>query len=98
MRSFGTEGRKPGAEIPPSDEIYTFINFRGSDIKDLSIIQMTPAPEPKFQDSAIISSSTTLSPSTSLAPAPGPKDTKPSPKKQAWGGGKKILFYDYIVY
>lgn len=48
VSSFGTEGRKgnPADEIPPSDSVYEYIVFRGTDVKDLRI-EEGPAKENK---------------------------------------------------
>jgi protein LSM14 len=52
VRMFGTEGRKTsGAQIQGTDQIYQFIVFRGSDIKDLTVYEQPPALP---QDPAIV--------------------------------------------
>ncbi len=47
--SYGTEGRKgkPEEEIPPAEQIYEYIVFRGSDVKDLRIEEGPGAKENK---------------------------------------------------
>lgn len=61
VKSHGTEGRKsdPGDEVLGSSQIYEFIVFRGSDVKDLRV-EETPAapkenvPPPMPNDPAIV--------------------------------------------
>ena len=60
VSSFGTEGRRKdhNEEIPPSDNVYEYIVFRGSDVKDLRIEQAPTeikAPPPQMpNDPAIL--------------------------------------------
>lgn len=50
VQSHGSEGRKndPEEEVPASSQIYEFIVFRGSDVKDLRI-EEAPAPPKENQ-------------------------------------------------
>ncbi|CEP07481.1 hypothetical protein [Parasitella parasitica] len=64
VRSFGTEGRrgKPEEEILASDNVFDYVVFRGSDIKDLQVFEAPPKPTPPPQstmpqDPAIMSMS-----------------------------------------
>lgn len=55
--SHGTEGRRndPSQEIAGSDNVYEYIVFRGSDVKDLRIEeQPKPQPPPQLDDPAIL--------------------------------------------
>lgn len=57
VKSFGTEGRDPENEIPPSDNVYEYIVFRGSDVKDLRIEkepEKKPIQQPQVPDDPAI--------------------------------------------
>ena len=48
VTSYGTEGRRgdPSQEQPGSDQIYEYIVFRGSDVKELSMVEAPKENQP----------------------------------------------------
>lgn len=58
--SYGTEGRRgDGTDVPPSTNIYEYIVFRGSDVKDISVAEeekkdSSPPEPPRVPDDPAI--------------------------------------------
>ncbi|XP_008108363.1 protein LSM14 homolog B isoform X3 [Anolis carolinensis] len=57
VRSFGTEDRPTDRPAPPREEVYEYIIFRGSDIKDITVCEPPKAQHNLPQDPAIVQSS-----------------------------------------
>ncbi|KAI8642683.1 Scd6-like Sm domain-containing protein [Parasitella parasitica] len=96
VRSFGTEGRrgKPDEEILASDNVFDYVVFRGSDIKDLQVFEAPPKPTPPPpqptipQDPAIMSMSgyppmnPYMNNNMYMQPPPPPQQAPPQPPQQ----------------
>ncbi|XP_076131926.1 protein LSM14 homolog B [Alosa pseudoharengus] len=70
VRSFGTEGRPTDRPAPPRDEIYEYIIFRGSDIKDITVCEPPKLHHSLPQDPAIVQSSIGSASGAYSSPAP----------------------------
>ncbi|MCJ1294083.1 hypothetical protein MMC34_005640 [Xylographa carneopallida] len=68
--SFGTEGRRSDDEVPASDNVYEYIVFRGSDVKDLRIEEgpkESKPPKPPVPDDPAILGSARRPPSAAVS-------------------------------
>ncbi|KAJ5032859.1 uncharacterized protein L3040_009450 [Drepanopeziza brunnea f. sp. 'multigermtubi'] len=91
VSSFGTENRKenPDDYIPPSDSVYEYIVFRGSDVKDLRIEQ-TPAvkenkPPQVPNDPAILGSGSRPTRQSQSKPLQTQRQASQGPPQQSQG-------------
>ncbi|XP_070600603.1 protein LSM14 homolog B isoform X3 [Erythrolamprus reginae] len=68
VRSFGTEDRPTDRPAPPREEVYEYIIFRGSDIKDITVCEPPKAQHNLPQDPAIVQSSLSSGSASSFQP------------------------------
>lgn len=54
VKCFGTEGRPTDRPTPPKDDIYEYITFRGSDIKDITLCEAPRSHHGLPADPAIV--------------------------------------------
>uniref|UniRef100_A0A3Q2X0A1 Sm domain-containing protein n=3 Tax=Haplochromini TaxID=319058 RepID=A0A3Q2X0A1_HAPBU len=54
VKSYGTEDRHTVRPVPPKDEVYEFIIFRGSDIKDITVSEPPKPHHGLPRDPAIV--------------------------------------------
>ncbi|XP_029006660.1 protein LSM14 homolog B-like isoform X3 [Betta splendens] len=57
VKSYGTEDRHTDRPVPPKDEMYEYIIFRGSDIKDITVSEAPKIHHGLPRDPAIVQSS-----------------------------------------
>uniref|UniRef100_A0A3Q3J0U4 LSM family member 14B n=1 Tax=Monopterus albus TaxID=43700 RepID=A0A3Q3J0U4_MONAL len=57
VKSYGTEDRHTDRPVPPKDEVYEYIIFRGSDIKDITVSEAPASRHGLPRDPAIVQSS-----------------------------------------
>ncbi|XP_073539115.1 protein LSM14 homolog B isoform X2 [Phyllobates terribilis] len=69
VRSFGTEDRPTDRPVPPREEVYEYIIFRGSDIKDITVCEPPKAQHALPQDPAIVQSSLGSASTSSYQPS-----------------------------
>ncbi|KAI6716756.1 hypothetical protein JHW43_000708 [Diplocarpon mali] len=91
VSSFGTETRKenPDDYIPPSDSVYEYIVFRGSDVKDLRIEQTPDVKENKPpqvpNDPAILGSGSRPPPKPQAQATQSQRQSSQGPSQQGQG-------------
>lgn len=54
VRSYGTEDRRADRPVPPKDEMYEYIIFRGSDIQDITVSEPRKQHHGLPRDPAIV--------------------------------------------
>lgn len=81
VKSFGTENRPAAKHVPPRSEIYEYIIFRGSDIKDLHVSEVNKQEE-QPSDPAILSKSAPVAMQAGTVPNPPATQFQPMQQQQ----------------